>query len=608
MAHYRISRTLPNKWRMRLDMISYDGAFGDTITELDSVVLLELGQLTSEFDSLPYGLQNPQTLSFNLIWDRLPGAMQGYLEEGEIADANPAGYKRNTWYLWTDRGTNGATWTLEYVGCEDNIEALELSPLENGEFSYNVELVDVAYYWLKTLPTYAAFGTTALGLMGVTLTPSDRNAWQVKLLGTGLYEREQVFEFWSIQTQGKFVRVYDVLRILNYYSFHFSDALTHCSAYDGFDYGTNIPSIMNHAVDWYRPDSITSLPRNAASTPLALTDLNMVATITRDAGGDPIGGMLAPQDKYGFVNPNEAPYDILRQLCEQCGVRVGYRFAYSGTGAGTQIRVIFDVKTVTQARGYTKAQSNPDATLSLTKALTYSSITKRGDNILKAEVRYETSSDKDATDIVKIQRGARASRSMNCVLRLHNLPVDVMDSNPDNTWPRFKAPIRQTNQLYLNGSVYGSSSTNRFIKIHEKTKITWGADATEYVVVDPDGLKNPVKATDFKTNSTTQATYYLQINDAQVNGCISAALCELLLTIFSNENNAIVEVEWPLNVKDSTGATGKVMHDYLAGKLSLTDQAASKFTQIDWTRAMPTSISIDFVNGKATHRYYMVSA
>jgi hypothetical protein len=604
VAHYRIARTMPNGWKMRLDMISYDGSFGDTITDLDNVVLLEVGQLSAEFDGLPYGLINPMTFDFRLVWDNLPGAMQTYLEAGEDTFANPAGYRRNTWYLYTDRGTNGATWTLEFVGCEDNIEALELAPLENGQFSYNVELVDVAYYWLKTLPTYAAFGTVALALSGASLYDSEKNAWQIKLVGSGLFEREQLHEFWSINTTAKFAKVEDVMTILNDLAFHFSDSLTHCAANDGFDYGENLKTIFTQAVDWYRPDSITSLPRNAAATASVVGDLYMCATITPGSGGDPIGGMLAPQDKYGIVNPNEAPYDILRQLCEQCGVRVGYRFSYTGSGASTQIRVIFDVKTITQGRDATKTSETVDDTLSLSDALTYSSITKRGDNILKAEVRFETESDKDATDIVKIQRGARASRSMNMEPRLHNIPVHILDNNPDETWPRFKAPIRQTNQLFISGSVYGGlfGAANNFIKLHEKTKIVYGAGGSDYVEVDPDGLKNPVKATDFKTNAATQATYFLQLNDCQVNGCISAALCELLLKVFSDENNAIVEVEWPLQV------SSKVMPDYIAGKYALTNEAVTKFTAIDWARAMPVSIAVDLMQGRVTHRYYMVSA
>jgi hypothetical protein len=50
------------------------------------------------------------------------------------------------------------------------------------------------------------------------------------------------------------------------------------------------------------------------------------------------------------------------------------------------------------------------------------------------------------------------------------------------------------------------------------------------------------------------------------------------------------------------------MPDYLAGKFALTDKAALEFTTIKWDRAMPVSISVDLMQAKATHRYFMVSA
>jgi hypothetical protein len=595
MAHYRIARTMPNGWQVRLDMISYDGAFGDTIVPLPEVVLLEMGELTAEFDSLPYGLMNPATFSFRLIWDQLPsgaGSIQEYIEQG-YDETSPGIYTRNTWYLYTDRGTNGATWTLEFAGCEDNVEALELQPLDNGMFSYNVELVDIVYYWLKTKSGYDIFN--GIG----TLVDADRNAWQIKLVGSGLFEREQLHEFWSINASAKFINIYDVLDAYADSGGAWNTALSHSVISGNFDYGNNLRKVLTHAVDWFPPANLTSLPRNAGSTALTNQELWVVATITPNGQTTPIGGMLVQQDKYGIANANVSAYDVLRELCEQSGVRVGYRFEVSGSGGTTAIRAIFDVKRITEGRDHA---SNVDATLSLSSALTYSSITKRGDNILKAEVRFETDSDRDATDIVKVQRGARASRSMNIEPILHNMPVHIQDNNPDDTWPRFKAPIKQTNQLYVRGSYYGAPNgvANQFIKVHEKTRINYSS--SQYVEVDPDGLKNPVKATDFRTNSATQATYFLQINDCQVNGCITAALCNLLLTVFSNENNAIVEVEWPLSI------SSKVMTDYIAGKFELTDQAALKFGNISWDKAMPVSISVDLVGAKATHRYYMVSA
>lgn len=589
MAYYRIQRKMPNGWNMRLDFISYDGSFSDTIENLPEVVLTEIGSLTAEFDSLPYGLMNPMTFGFNLIWDKLPATMQTRLENG-YDEPTPGAYRRNTWYLYTDRGTNGATYTLEFVGCEDNIEALELQPLDNGMFSYNVELVDACYFWLKTITSADVWpGNT-------TSQPSEVNVWQIKLPGSDV---EQLHLLGAIGLNGTFVKLEDLLDQFNNTSTGFTSRITHCSALgNNFDYGNKLKDIFTHAVSWYAPASISSLPRQADSTALTKDKIWVCSAIYPNNQFTAVGGLFSSQDKYGIANANTSAYDVLRDFCEQSAVRVGYRFTYTGSAGTTQIRVVFDVKTITEGRD----ASGSDESLALTSALTYSSITKRGDNILKAEVRFETESDKDATDIVKIERGARASRSYNIEPRLHNMPVHIADTNTETKWPLFKAPMKQTNQMYVRGNYYTGAVANptNFIKLHEKTAIRYGLGGGESISVNVTSLEYPAGATDFPTNADKQASYYLKLNDSQVNSSLSAALCTLLLHVFADENNAIVEVDWPLKLST------KLMPDYVTGKYALTGGAATEFATINWSKAMPTSISVDLMAGKVTHRYFMV--
>ena len=68
---FRISRTLPNGWRVRLDILPTGNSLNNpsnTIFEEDAVSLLELGSQKNEFDSVPYGLSKPQTLKIKLGW------------------------------------------------------------------------------------------------------------------------------------------------------------------------------------------------------------------------------------------------------------------------------------------------------------------------------------------------------------------------------------------------------------------------------------------------------------------------------------------------------------------------------------------------------------
>lgn len=586
MAHYRIERTLPNGWRIRLDMVSWDGVFTTTPTALGEVVLTELGALKAEFDSLPYGLMNPMTLEFTIVWDMLPGALRTYLEQGYGSYGGMT--RRNTWYLYTDRGTSGATWSLEFAGVEDNVEALELEALPNGMFGYSVELVDIVYFHLKTRT-----GTDFVGCSG-TRSSRQRSLYQVYLIDANS-ERTQEHELYYVGLDGYMMSVRDLLDAFRNGGATF-EAVSHSSISGSFDYSSALRDMMTHAVDFYSVQSTTSVPRQPSAAALGSDSIFILSEIRK--GSDLIGGICSAADALGIGNPSTSLYDILRQFAEQSFVRVGYRFEASGSGPTTAIRAIFDVKLITQARDFAKTSGSSDQTLDLDSSLSYSSITVRGDNILKAEVRYETQSDKDATQIVKIQQGARASRSFNFEPILINMPVDIGDQNRDNYWPRFKAPIRQTNQLYYN--TLGTSMLGAFIKVHEKTKVTWGSGATDSVTVDSDGMDTPVKAADFKNNTNTQTTYYLQINDAQVNSCISAGVTSGLISVFANEKNAILEAEYPLS------ANTKVMPDYICGRYTLTGAVTTTFTQLNWSRAIVLSIEVDLMSDTVKHKYMLV--
>ena len=519
--------------------------------------------------------------------------MKTYLENG-FATYGGINF-RNSWFIYTDRGTGGSTWTLEFAGVEDNIEALELERLPNGMFSYGVELVDIVYYYLKS---------TSSSLWWNIFAPrpfvNQRNVWQILFQGNNqdLLRRRQRMEIAELGCTGSFMNLGDLLETPRYLTSQFS-GVSHTTG--GFDHTGELKNIMTHAVDFFAPSTTTSLPRNGGSTPLALSSLYVLSEISRgNYGGEVIGGVQSDRDQFTVRRGDQSFYDTLRAFCEQSAIRLGYRFEHSGSGPSSQIRVIFDVKTITQSRDYGKTVATPDKSLNLDQAISFSSVVVRGDNILKAETRYETTSDKDATQIVRIKEGARASRSFNFEPILINNPIDIQDNNRDDEWPFFKAPIRQTNQIFTTTVSIPGATSDDLVKVHEKTKVTWGAGATEYVVVDPDGLKNPVSARDFKNNTRTQITYYLQINDSQVNGSITAAITSALIDVFSNEKNAIIEVEWCISQNT------KVLADYICGRYSLSGEIATAFPQINWGRAIPISMEIDFLADKVKHKYMMV--
>lgn len=589
MAHYQITRTLPSGWQIRLEFVSWDGSFLASPTELPEVVLTEVGTLKTEFDSLPIGMMNPMTFDFKIIWNQLPLALQNYLEEGYgIVSGNT---RRNTWYLSSDRGTNGATWTMEFAGVEDNVEALELEALPNGMYSYSVELVDIAYFQMKTTTGWDLYRT------GFSYPSNSwRSCWQIYFEDPTLSTRQQEFEFWSIDASGQFILLQTVIDQIRVAVNPLFFGLTHAST--SFDFNQVLKTIPTHAVTFYRQDSYSALPRSSTTT-IPANYLYVIGDIV--TGDQSIGGLISPSDQFGWGNKNITVYDLLRSLAEQSFIRLGYRFQRTGTGGSTSIRLIWDVKQITESRDNGTASATPDQTLNLDQSLMLSNVIVRGDNILKAETRYETTSDKDATQIVKIQKGARASRSFNFEPLLINMPVDVQDNSTSDNLPRLKAPCKQTNQIFFNCGDTGMGSPNQaMIKVHEKTKVQWGSGGTDFLIVDPVGLHYPVFAEKFAKDAKIRARYYIEINDCQVNGGISGGITSALITVFANEKNAIIEAEWI--VSQNT----KVLADFICGRYTLTGNITTTFTSLNWTRAIPVSMEWDVMNDTVKHKYMLV--
>lgn len=607
-TQYRISRTLPNGWKIRLDMIPYDvtlGVAGNSIVDMGDVCLLELSEQVAEFDDVPYGLVKPQTLKFKLAWSRLPAAVQTYLETSTTSGS--LGDRVNMWLLYSDRGTNGATYTLEFAGCEDNIESLELEPLGDGDYSYGVELVDIAYYSMKTMTGFAALS----GKVGGHRVPNDR-PWQMymdKVSGRNQFH-DTYGPLYADHTRQALVHVMDGIGQM------ITDVALHTTpqAFTSYDLVGDSTStardIFTAAMEVYGVDTWQEIPPlrriktpnysypNTGSAdderPLLATEIYLTTNVYLRSGGSSVGGLYSYNDNYAWARKDVSLYDLMRDLCETLGVKASYKFNYvTKTGAETydRITVTWYVKRIASSRDYANNVDTADVSLDVDRSLVAPKITKRGDNILKSEVRYETSNSEDKTEIVRITKGARASRSMNVEPVVHNIPVFL--STYDDTKGRSEG-FKQTNHLYFKGRGSGQRIDGSIMKVYEDTKYWYGPKSTQYISVSSTASNNP----EFQ-DEDNQSKYMVQLAALQAETSMAAALTKLHLKAFSDNDNAIVEMEWNYTQSPYT------LTEALAGRHTLTGDVTTTFAALPWDYALPASIKVDWVAGKSTVKYYL---
>ena len=602
MSIYRYSRQLPNGWNVRLDLLPYNETLSGTVVEQPPYGIITIGEHASEFDDLPFGLQKPQTLKIELDWEGLSSDVRTLLSTAR--GTNPFGNAaRNTWLLFSDRGTNSATYTLEFAGVEDNVDALDLEPTETG-YTYNAELVDVAYYNLKTMTGYNVFfgyepGDTipydevfdSLETGGVnpkdnqtTIIPRLVNMSGAKQGGPGY--------FYAYASSFEHVMRFFRKSCGNYFNLIDGRASAWASLQGAnFDVGDDLRTLIETAATFY--EQSTTAPRSAGSALTASTAklvTHISETIESSAAyTDILGGMVSRSDKLSIGREDISAWDILKRLAETMGVKLSYSFGYDNTTYTSPTRpfitVKWNVRRIASPTTNANTSSTPDYNVSLTNALSRPSISVRGNNVLKGEARIEGFSEDDVTEWARIKSGTEASRSINVEPLLHNLPTYKDKAVSGIGWLR--NGLLQTNIVVTR---YGT--TEKLLKAHETTRVYWGPSGTDYFEVS-------TSASAELPQITNPALYKLTLAERQIRSCLPYALVVFYSKVFAEEDSASIELDF--DIRNSVAH----LPQSLGAIVSFTGGAADTFTSLPWTKAICTSIVTNWLEGTATAKYYL---
>lgn len=601
MSIYRYSRELPNGWNVRLDLVPYNETLSGTVVEQPPYGVINIGEQTSEFDELPFGLQKPQTLKIELDWDGLAPAVRTLLSAAR--GTNPFGFQgRNTWMLFSDRGTAGATYSLEFCGVEDNVDALELEPGDNG-YVYNAELVDVAYYTMKTLTGYNLF----FGYEPEDTTPYREVFDSIETGGGGTDNQTSIIAIpsfslfkdgeapYAFRSSFEHVMLW-VRKVCGNYMNLLDGRASAWATLQGtnFDVGNDLRNLIETGVEMYEQD--VNAPRKAGA---ALTKSTAYLTThiaqtknSSQAYTNILGGLASRGDKLAWGRDDITAWDILKRLAETMGVKLSYSFGYDNTTYTSPTRPFVTVKWNVRRIASPITTSNTfdyqDYTIDLDTALTRPSISIRGNNVLKGEARIEGFNDEDVTEWAYVSKGTEASRSINVEPILNNIPT--YKNKVISGVGFLRLGYLQTNNVVTR---YGT--TDQLLKAHEDTKVYWGPSSAQAITVStPASAELP--------QITNPGLYKLTLAERQVRSCLPYALVKFYSSVFAEEDSASIELEYDLR--------GSVAYlpQSLGARLLFQNGAAYKFTSLPWARAITTSIVTNWTEGTTKARYYLMEA
>lgn len=607
MAIYRKEWTAPaTGWRYRLDIVPYDGYLTDAVTMLSGAeaTAIEVGAIESSFDKLPYGLKSPDQMTLKLAISNLPSALverlRNKIDTGTITVGarTSTGVIKNTFLLFSDRGTNGGTYTLEFIGTPAKINSMSYKK-EAGAYVTSVELVDALYDAMAGMPMSKIEGNAWAGnyhsvLYDVGFPSVNRSdayhTARVEDTGwsTGFFVESIADIMGAIKKNISNELVRQTCRTAN----------TGSSAWeDSADIFGNMSDMFVNCTEFY--ENADAYPRTAGAALTTSTAKLVTRVIEKDTGAT-VGGMVSARDSVSWAR-YETAWDWYKDLCESLAAKVTYRPIYNAGGGSPFITYAWYARPA-------KTQYTITQVATLDKALEYPDITETEDGIAKSEVRTELFSEGNVTDWIVNSGVTRADQQFTLQSYLHNLPVtlDTVVKTSGGGDPS-KSDIKSIGLFQTNRIVYEAGG--QCFLAHPTVRIHTGfLTSTLYAAVDPatsdDVGTLPPNLT---FDNTTGQQYALWVNAVQTYGGLPYAIAKNVTTIFGQDSLASFEAEFRIDDYKAMTLPSGVTTPALGDVVDLSSsQAATDLPQLAWSLAVIASVKCDHQAGTAIIKFVLI--
>lgn len=592
-------------WNFRLDIMPYDSFLSDPVVTLSGAEAnaIEIGAIESSYDALPYGLKSPDQMTLRLVSSKLPLALQNYLRAKvsygtiNINTWSSTGYFKNTFLYYSDRGTNGSTWTLEFVGTPAKISGMSYKK-EAGAYATTIELVDSLYDAMVGMPmskiensNWAGNYHTVLydvGFPGANRADAFHTA-RVEDTGwsTGFFVEDWATVFSKIKPHITSELVRQTCRTYNQ---------SVAAIQNASDSTAEMPNLLGNCVEFYQCSG--TYPRTIGPALTTSTAKLVTRVIERDSGAT-VGGVVSSRDEVSWAR-YETAWDWYKDLCETFAAKVSYRPVYNAGGGSPYISYVWYVEPI-------KSPYSSVVTASLDDALDYPEITETEDAVAKAEVRTDLFSEGNTTQWIVNSGVVRADKQFTAQVYCHNLPVTLDVFKASGGGDKTRADVYSIGLFQTNRIVYESGG--QCFLAHPTVKIYEGpANSTVYKAIDPgtsvdlgEQPANPL------LDGNANQVYNLWVNAVQKYGGLPYAIGRHVTSIFGTDNIASFEAEF--RITDYPGMTipAGSGQPAIGDVIDLSSSsAASDLSHLSWSKAVVTSVTSDLQANKSKIKYVLV--
>lgn len=360
-AVYRESWTKVNGWQVRVDFLpcggdDYDYS-GRTVVNIAEIYDSVNGCKFS-MDNLPAGLADAGSCKFEINYTNCNSTMKTAL------DTQFSGGVANLFVIWSDRGTSGGTWSVEFIGAQ------RVTPETKERETPTGLIIEVEAISIHKIALDEALDMSELLGFGTSIYPTLNNA-----LTTAQHYTEFGYStlgisttkyLWRCETGGN-LNFAPITTILAMMTACFSDKVRkHTMQATGNTY-MDVDFTSALTIRLAKQNNLALYDIAARGTTLSWSDVKVLVNITRDVYAtngtyavylyEPALGGLFSTDADGAMADAKTYWDFFKQWCENFFIKATPKFTvtsgnlYAGWNFTSPYGTAYSVPTRTYADG-----------------------------------------------------------------------------------------------------------------------------------------------------------------------------------------------------------------------------------------------------------------
>lgn len=346
---YREQWTKVNGWRVRVDFVPSGGDDTEYLNrevQIMSGVFADVAEQKNGFDKIVLGLCDASSCKFVINYSDAPSVMKLALDRVFSYDSTPQVTIRprpNLFVIWSDRGTNGDTWSVEYIGGQKLTPEIEYSSIDD-ELEVTIEtvcvqklaadtLIDIeqirGYHGFYLYEHLSATTTPSVGYNDYANLPQGGQFASYRVASTTNYAH-------AVFTTTAQIAMVKLARFFEPFSFIYNRLISFYTLQPNANYSNYASFINEISYRFFKQaqgvDNVGTVGDvlDISDVWVMLGEHSLSINSSFSLVGKWLSGFMSDDDNEKLTVKSKNYWELLRQICESFYIKATLRYAVSG--------------------------------------------------------------------------------------------------------------------------------------------------------------------------------------------------------------------------------------------------------------------------------------